>query len=157
MSNMNVIILRGISGAGKSTYIETVIEKARLQVPTVCSADDFFVNCQTGEYVFDFYKLKDAHNQCWENFRRALKSSDPLIVVDNTNTRIWEMQKYIQEAERCGYIVTVIRLVCDPKIAAARNRHRVPSETIQAMMDRFENYTGEIIIDNNPMIESGTL
>lgn len=135
-----VIILRGISGAGKSTYTEANFPNA-----TVCSADKFFI--KDGVYKFDPTKLGNAHAWCGDQFGQALKRGDETIVVDNTNTKLWEMKNYLETAARFGCEVKVVRLTVDPKIAAARNLHGVPADKVQQMQDRFQDFPGETIVD----------
>jgi predicted kinase len=139
-ASKKVILLRGISGAGKSTYTSKHFPGA-----VVCSADQYFIS-PDGNYKFDPEKLGSAHGSCKRKFKKALEANDPLIVVDNTNTTLWEMQPYIQLAAAHGYDVDVIRLEVSPELAASRNLHGVPPEAIKKMQDRMVDYPGEKIV-----------
>jgi predicted kinase len=139
-----VTILRGISGAGKSTYT-----KANHPNAFVCSADNYFIG-QDGVYRFDGRALGKAHDWCKQQFLNALQTSVDDIVVDNTNTTMRELKYYFDTAQDYGYGIEVVRLVVDPKIAAARNLHGVPAEKVQQMQDRFQDFPGEIIVDTTP-------
>lgn len=141
---MTVTILRGISGAGKSTYTRTFLPSA-----LVCSADLFFELGGDG-YKFDASKLGQAHQWCFSQFEAALQRGVENVVVDNTNTKLWEFKNYVAAAAKYGYTVQVVRLTVDPKVAAARNVHGVPADKVQQMQDRFQDFPGETIIDNNP-------
>jgi len=132
--------MRGISGCGKSTYT-----KKHFPGAVIVSADHYFE--QGGKYKFDQTKLPAAHAWCFKNFESALKVGKPLVVVDNTNTRKWEMERYVEAAKAAGYDVDVVRLVCDPAVAAARNVHQVPVDAVAAMAARFEPYPGEHIVN----------
>jgi 2',3'-cyclic-nucleotide 3'-phosphodiesterase len=136
----NVIILRGISGSGKSTYTA-----AHFPTAFVASADKFFE--RGGTYKFDPAKLGTAHAWCASVFEYALRRGDETVVVDNTNTKLWEFKGYLDLAAKYGYDVTVIRLKVDPKVAAARNLHGVPADKVQQMQDRFQDFEGEEIVD----------
>lgn len=46
-STVEIIIMQGVSGSGKSTYIKSTFPAA-----TVVSADHFFINAATGIYEF---------------------------------------------------------------------------------------------------------
>ena len=140
-----VTVLRGISGAGKSTYT-----KANHPNATVCSADKYFIG-QDGVYRFDGSKLGRAHDWCKAQFLNALQVSDDDIVVDNTNTTMRELKYYVDTATEYGYELNVVRLVVDPKIAAARNLHGVPAVKVQQMQDRFQDFPGETIVDTTPV------
>lgn len=126
-----VILMRGISGSGKSTYIEKNFPDA-----VVCSADHFFIN-EDGVYEFDKRKLGQAHEECRRKFKQALEERHKLIVVDNTNTMMKEMQPYVKAAKYRGYRVECIRLDTPLEVAAARNTHNVPFGAIRAMHERM--------------------
>ena len=134
-----VVIMRGISGCGKSTYTRKHYPKA-----VVVSADHYFE--RNGKYEFDREKLGAAHADCFRRFNQALQKREPLIVVDNTNTRKWEMERYYDAAVKAGYQVEVVRLVCDPDKAAKRNVHQVPADAVTNMASRFEPWPGELIV-----------
>ena len=139
VTQKTVTILRGISGAGKSTYTAKHFSDA-----VVCSADHYFG--RDGSYKFDPTKLGKAHNWCFEVFEAACASGRLSIVLDNTNTMLKEFKRYIDVAKTRGYKVNVIRLVVDPKVAAKRNVHGVPAEKVQQMQDRFVDYPGETLV-----------
>lgn len=133
---MKVIILSGISGAGKSTYIKKNHPNA-----IVCSADDFFMI--DGEYRFDPTKLGQAHATCFRKYLNQLSfatgysphSED--IVVDNTNTTAMEISPYVLAAEAYGVEYEIVTLVVDPSIATKRNVHKVPEKTVFAMAKKL--------------------
>lgn len=139
MNDRRVVIMRGISGSGKSTYAKTNFPGA-----VICSADHYFM--RDGEYHWDRDKLGDAHGQCFGRFKQSLIDGAPLIVIDNTNIRRREVARYFDEATQFGYSVSVIRVTCDPALAALRNVHAVPAEMVEAMQARFEDWPGEELI-----------
>ena len=129
-----VVIMRGVSGAGKSTFVRKHFADAK-----VCSADSFFM--RGGEYKFNPALLGKAHGACKNDFVSALNDdSVKTIVVDNTNTRNREMKFYIETALRNSDVtVYVVELTTPVGVAAGRNVHGVPREVVQNMRDRFEN------------------
>jgi predicted kinase len=120
---MRVVIMRGGSGFGKSTYIEKELPGA-----TVVSADHFFGKGADYRKNFHVSKLGAAHKQCWDGFYDALNRQVPLIVVDNTNIKVRDFSKYVIEARKRGVEPEIVRLECDPEIAAKRNTHGVPHD-----------------------------
>ena len=56
MADLNLILLRGVSGAGKSTVAGLFIDA------TIISTDDFFM--KDGEYQFDANSLVENHMKC---------------------------------------------------------------------------------------------
>lgn len=130
-------IVRGIPGSGKSTFALRLVEHDFL----VCEADKFFVDKETGEYNFDFSKIKDAHKFCQETVETYMKDSlvnDQFyreIAVSNTFTQEWEMEPYIKLAEKYGYMVFTVIV---ENRHGGKNIHSVPEDKLQIMKDRFE-------------------
>ena len=58
-----IVILSGPSGSGKSTWVKDAYPEAM-----ICSADQYFVDEDTGEYQFDPTKLPIAHSECMSKF-----------------------------------------------------------------------------------------
>lgn len=131
---MNVIILRGIPGSGKSTLVRREFLTAQ-----IVSADHFFM--RNGEYHFDRSLISRAHQACWLAFYQLVLERAPLIVVDNTATTISEIGPYVLPAETNGYRVKIITVKADPAVAAARNVHNVPVEAVEMMARRLDEHT----------------
>lgn len=144
---MTVIIMRGVPGSGKSTYA-----KASFPGAVICSADDFFT--KDGVYRFDGAKIGMAHAECFSKFMRAITAPLELqIIIDNTNTQLWEMAPYRAVAHHFGHGVRIIRMACDPEIAASRCVHDVPWNSVMNMQSRMENtpsfWGGEEVVRNS--------
>jgi predicted kinase len=138
-SGENVVyIMRGIPGSGKSTKAREISQ--RHGGAPICSADDYFM--VGGEYRFDVKQLSNAHATCFDCFKSALDSGEPAVIVDNTHTRKWEYEKYVDAAREAGYRVEIVEIPhIDPELAAERNTHGVPQEAIERMLDRWEPST----------------
>ena len=132
-----LVILRGLPGSGKSTYIRQHLNGPDV---VVCSADDFFIS-EEGEYIFDPSQLPMAHGKCQEKALLAMDGCAHHIVIDNTNTTHGEFYLYRVVAKLYGYTVEVHDLfdagLTDAELAA-RNRHGVPEIAIAAMRGRWE-------------------
>ena len=144
MSNL-LVIMSGIPGSGKSTYVRENYPDA-----VVCSADDYFTDSQ-GHYFFQGNKLNKAHLECKMNFVTAIGQSKPLIVVDNTNLNWRETGDYVETGLEAGYNVLVVRLLVEPEVAASRNVHGVPAEAINRMSAKTLVFPVNVI--KNPMFE----
>lgn len=118
-----LVIIRGLPGSGKSTLGKKFVALGFVAV----EADSYFIN--SGQYVFNPSLLKDAHQWCYEAVRSALR--DNPVVVCNTFSRIWEMQKYLDLPNP----KTVIE--CQGMFG---NIHGVPMEAILRMRNRWEVY-----------------
>lgn len=145
---MHVIILRGCSGTGKSTWTRNEAQSyGRVQV---YSADHFFEDGK-GNYNFDASKLGLAHGLCLKNFANTLMLEDILeddskttMVIDNTNTTAVEVAPYAQLALAYKRPLKIVTLLCDPEIAHARNTHGVPLKTVQDQYRRLKQSAGKM-------------
>jgi predicted kinase len=126
-------LIRGLPGSGKSTLAKELD----------CwhfEADMFFVDKQTGEYKWDGSKVRDAHKWCQEQVEYVMSKYNEGwddIAVSNTFTRKWEMQPYLDLAEKYGWKVFV--LTCENNFG---NIHGVGVGIIDNMKRRWENYDG---------------
>ena len=133
----HVIILQGVPGSGKSFYANEFVARTQAK-SVVCSADDYFYQLGGGtKYAFDARQLGAAHGACFRKFIASVQEGVEVVVVDNTNTTVSEISPYVLGGEAYGYEVEIIRVLCDPEVAAARNTHKVPEKAIRAMADRI--------------------
>ena len=133
----NLYIVRGLPGSGKSTFAKKLVGDDYL----VCEADKYFIDKETGEYNFDFTKIKEAHKFCKDTVETYMKDSllnDQFyqdIAVSNTFTQEWEMKPYFELAKQYGYQVT--SLIVENRHGGV-NEHGVPEDKIEQMKNRFE-------------------
>ena len=129
----NLILVRGVSGSGKTTFVEEFIENVSLSIAT----DDFFV--LDGVYTFDPSYLAEYHQRCLDSVESEMETPSTEgycnIVVHNTFTMEWEMKAYFDLAEKYGYNVYTIVVENRHK---SNNVHDVPEHVIKAQRDRFE-------------------
>lgn len=131
-----VIIMRGIPGSGKSRYVAKKLPGA-----WVHSADNHFMRADDNgdvHYRFDPSELSAAHDACFRDFRWSCEARRDEIVVDNTNTRLFEMSPYVMLARSYGYALRIVHVVGNPEECARRNVHGVPLAAIKRMADNFE-------------------
>lgn len=127
---MQVYIMRGIPGSGKSTWI-----KENLKNIIICSADHYHIDLQ-GEYKYNKLNAANAHNKCFFNYvNRASETlyENDTLVVDNTNTTLLELAPYVRVAEAFRANYEIITIHCNPQLAIARNIHNVPESVIMHM------------------------
>ncbi len=130
----DLILLRGLPGSGKTTLAELILQLPSNEKPDVLSADDYFMD-DSGKYVFDGTKLKEAHNDCQQRCANKMKLETSRIVVANTFTQEWEMEKYYEMAERYNYRV---HSVIVENRHDGKNIHGVKESKLKEMKDRFE-------------------
>jgi tRNA uridine 5-carbamoylmethylation protein Kti12 len=129
----DLILLRGVPGSGKTTLGNVILFTNQSNIQDVLSADNFFIN-EKEEYVFDFSKLKEAHNDCQVKCAERMRNQFSKIVVANTFTQEWEMEPYFIMAERYNYR---IHTVIVENRHGNKNVHNVPDEKIEQMVKRF--------------------
>lgn len=116
-----VILLRSVSGAGKTTFANLL---AKNEGYVVVSADDYFTDA-AGNYNFDASKLGVAHAQCQELFMYWLTNTDAkCIIVANTNTKERDFSFYEKAAKEHGAMF--ISLIVENRHGNS-DCHQVPS------------------------------
>ena len=136
-----MFIMRGVSGSGKSTLVNLIC-KIYKDV-SVCSADQYFM--KHGEYQFDHRNLSTAHENCSKKATKACLNGVPVIVIDNTNVKRWEMGNYLSLALSNNYAVVIVRPKTswcnNPEKLAEFNKHGVTADIIRAKLRTFEEIT----------------
>jgi predicted kinase len=154
---MKIQVLRGISGSGKTTFARSQLDALPADKRgVICSADRYFID-KDGHYKFNYRKLDHAHAHCFAQYLTALQAREDLVIVDNTNTRLYEISPYMLAAKVYmlkGDLLEVVKFSCSVSIAAERNVHLVPRGSIENMKKRFENLPSfwpeeELIYTNN--------
>lgn len=139
---LNVKIMRGVPGSGKSTWCRT-----NLVAPIVFSADDHFTS-EDGVYRFDPAKLSEAHGNCllsfvsWLEHKAKYNHVNGLCVIDNTNIRAVEIAPYYQLALAYGCDVEIVQINVDPQAIeriVSRNLHGVPAASVARMAESMRN------------------
>ncbi|CAM1321983.1 N4BP2L1 (predicted) [Pycnogonum litorale] len=136
-----MIILRGLSGSGKSTLGASILSKYK-QCCIVCSADDYFIQTD-GTYQYERTLLRDAHEHCQKKAVQACKDGVPVVVVDNTNIKLWEMEFYTKLAQQMDYVVVVV----EPKTPwkfninelALKNSHSNDRSVLNMRLNQWED------------------
>ncbi len=122
-----LIILRGLPGAGKSTFAE-ILGGMHIE------ADMYFIDSETGEYKFNQRDLPKAHNWCIDVVEHWMEENEERIVVANTFTSEWEFMNYFRLAEKHRY--RVHSLIVENR-HGSKSIHKVPEDTIGNMLNRF--------------------
>lgn len=131
---MKAYILRGLPGSGKTTWTEELIiaKQPTEKSVGVFSADLFHII--EGVYKFDPARAPFAHAECLRTYIQAIREAEyDIFVVDNTNTRLYEIAPYVAVANAFGIEYEIVQFLCQPSTSLARNIHQVPAATILAM------------------------
>jgi predicted kinase len=123
----NLILLRGVSGSGKSTIAPM------FNTTNIVSTDDFFID-EYGDYVYDANSLIINHQKCQLAVEMMMQDSEELIVVHNTFTKEWEMSYYSDLASKYGYAEHT--MIVENR-HGSKNIHDVSQDSIKAQIERF--------------------
>lgn len=157
MTKKTVIINRAISGSGKSTITNCIVEELKSNNISVSvhSTDDFFTI--KGRYVFDFDKLGGYHKKNFESFKKSIENNVDVVICDNTNLSPWETEAYTTFAREYNYQILIITLdpreleehILSQKVTKENpNAHGISQETLKSMIRRY--YTFDDLL--NPKI-----
>lgn len=123
----SLIICRGKSGAGKTTFAKTIEQICNVtddKCKIVC-ADDYFI--KNNQYQFDPTKLGKAHQLCFEKVTQAMFNNFPIIIVHNTFTTEKEINPYLKLASNNNY--QVFSIIIENRHGNI-NVHNVPEEKL---------------------------
>ncbi|XP_052089601.1 uncharacterized protein LOC127726317 isoform X2 [Mytilus californianus] len=142
-----LIILRGLPGSGKSTLARELKGNG-----DIFSADDYFMNGDV--YCYDQRKLTDAHDHCRRKALEAVRKDVSPVIIDNTNTQVWEMCPYVDIAKSVNpeYEIEILEPSTPWRFKARqcseKSNHAVPYESIKRMLDRYQrNVTVDMLIN----------
>lgn len=145
MTVQQLIIVRGLPGAGKSTIA------ARFGAP-IREADKYpgmYTYRADGEVVFHgsdrmggIPMIVLAHKWCQDQVDDDLEAGFSNVVVANTFVSGWEFTPYLKIAEKHGARIVVVDLfdggMTDEELSG-RNVHGVPADTIARMRESYEH------------------
>jgi len=140
--NQELIVMRGIPGAGKSTKAKSIVGQGKIHsTDDVIEAggdyNEFFAKMIASK---DFTPLSRAHSTNLKNAIASMKSGVTPVIIDNTNIKQNESKAYIVAALEMGYDDNNIKFVdigtagLEAAELAKRNAHGVPLEKIEAMI-----------------------
>ena len=140
--NQELIVMRGIPGAGKSTKAKSIVGQGKIHsTDDVIEAggdyNEFFAKMIASK---DFTQLSRAHSTNLKNAIASMKSGVTPVIIDNTNIKQNESKAYIVAALEMGYDDNNIKFVdigtagLEAAELAKRNAHGVPLEKIEAMI-----------------------
>ena len=133
---MDLILVRGVSGAGKSTIADMMDWLGHRTVSF--STDDMFM--VDGNYEFDPSLLGENHAATVQKVRDVMIARYEVkipetIIVHNTFTEEWEMKPYFELAEDFNWRVHTIIV---ENRHGSKSIHDVPDDVIKDQKERFE-------------------
>ena len=137
-SDNTLILIRGIPGSGKSTKALEIKNKKKPGHAEIYEADQYFEH--NGQYCFDPKLISEAHQYCHTAVKQAMINQTDYVIVSNTFSQIWEMQKYFELAEQFNYKVRIYEMSSMPVLEGKQvNIHSVPQNVIDKMVKKWES------------------
>jgi len=69
-----------------------------------------------------------------------VKNKTPIVIVNNTNVKVWEFKHYVNLAKENGYRVVIMEArtpwAWDAKVLAEKSTHSVPFEMLEMKVGR---------------------
>lgn len=127
------IILKGVSGCGKTTVAEYISRFIDPNSSIICCADDYHM--VNGEYKWTLENQGYAHRMCQDKCDQLMRMESSTVIVANTNTSKKEWQPYADMAEKYGY--TVFHLVIENH-HNGKDLHNVPEESLIRMEQKLK-------------------
>jgi predicted kinase len=141
-SDKILIVMRGISGSGKSTKAKSLVNEG-----VIHSTDDLIESSGNYREFFasmieskNFSNLSRMHSKNLLNAKKSMDAGITPIIIDNTNLRANETKAYVTYALESGYADENIQIVdigtggLTANQLAERNSHGVPLEKIEQMV-----------------------
>ena len=128
-----LILVRGLPGAGKSTW-------ARMNYPGVLCLENDMMHMRDGEYKWAERRQSRAVEWCKRMADVALYEGMDVIICNTFSKRRF-IQEYVALANYHKTECLVYKVVGD-----YGSVHNVPPEVMQHMRDGWEDWKGEIVV-----------
>lgn len=158
-SEKRVIIVRGVPGIGKKTYVEwRELHKEVEGTYTICNWTKIFERWSDSGIVYNYdpTRVREADNRLMRTYISALSEKVDRVYVVHTFEKMWQYNPYVDLANLHGYEVEIVELLCRGKRELRhfnrRSVHNVPMEKSLRVFTEWHNDKRSIV--QEPYFES---
>jgi broad-specificity NMP kinase len=130
-TTQHIILLRGLPGAGKTSFAELI---ANNNSYPYYSVDDYFTD-EKGNYKFEFSENHKAYAACLLNTEKALIDGFSKVIVHNTFTMDWELAPYFKLAKKFETSLFVLTV---ENYHGEKNLHEVSQDQLKKMAEKYQ-------------------
>lgn len=143
-----LILIRGLQGSGKSTYARKLLVEN--EVDCILEIDDYWSAGQ--KYRYEHNKRTEAHTWLKQKICILLDKGIK-VAVPEVFELVSELEEYITLATDVGLSYKVYSLhkkltASEVNLIVGLNIHGVPVSRIQYLNETWEEYPGEILVNN---------
>jgi len=142
--NKTIIVLIGIPGSGKSSYINNIKE---LENYTIICGDDIRLALNT---IFDI-RIEPVVHCVSEIMTRACMVRNRNVIIDETNTKLDSIIKWTSIADEFSYNKVAFFFTTPTNICINRNNKRnqdkVPDCAMERMITNFEKLKNQNLLE----------
>lgn len=138
MSFKVAIILRGVPGSGKSTFVDVLRHTS--ETVAVHAIDDLHVD-SLGNFSWDEENQERLYTLNFANFVKSCATGTSLVICDAINIEVDDFQKYVDIASQYQYSVYVVTPnPPTPDQSTKRNKHHTSSSQAREMYSRWQHW-----------------
>ena len=132
------IIVRGVPGSGKSTFVDLIMQ-CRPQA-VVHAIDDLHLD-NKGNFLWDEENAERLYTLNFANFVRSCSEERPVVVCDAINIKVDDFQKYVDIANLYEYSVYIVTPnPPTPAQSSKRNKHHTSALQAKEMYRMWETW-----------------
>ena len=138
MTSKVAVILRGVPGSGKSTFVNMM--RALPGSVSIHAIDDLHVD-NKGDFLWDEENQERLYTLNFANFVKSCADGTDLVICDAINIEVDDFQKYIDIASQYEYAVYVVTPnPPTPSQSTKRNKHHTSSSQAKEMYTRWQHW-----------------